>query len=115
MAHEGSRNGGAWGGLQMNVGCGIIGVALPAGRQRSKRANTSWLCVIFGESHLAVLSLTDVIVRSRYADPPRALEMASVRRASPAVGRWGLHPRTPLQGKCHTAGQARGLSRRVAA
>jgi hypothetical protein len=40
------------------------------------------------------------------ADPPKALQMASVRLASPAVGRWGMHPRTPPQGKCHTAGQA---------
>jgi hypothetical protein len=49
------------------------------------------------------------------ADSPRELEMASVRLASSAVGRWGMHPRIARQGKCHTPGQARGTSRRVTA
>jgi hypothetical protein len=46
-----------------------------------------WLCVVFGESHLAVLSLTDVIVRSR------CFELSFLARRAMRETRWRVRPR----------------------
>jgi hypothetical protein len=63
--------------------------------REAKLATTSWLFVIFGESHLAVLSLIDFIVHSPCSELPslesissKAVNFCPAPRAYSLVGGW---------------------------